>query len=227
MVIDPRAVADRHPDPLISALVHLAVVVTETPWAMTGADLARARAAGLDDAGVLHAVLQSCLFGHFNRIADAVGVDLDYPDSFGAPHVEPATPPYLWPTSAPDQSATLPITLAIRPGAVDLAAAWQEYALDRDTLLTRRQRSLIAAAVAARLGDASVSPVEPESDVDRLLIDLADLVTRAPWKLGPSAYLPVREAGFSDDAAVFDIVATMSGAGVFSRIRAALAALAR
>src|SRR5690348_13407890 len=83
------------------------------------------------------------------------------------------TPPYLWPTSPPDQSATLPITLAIRPGAVDLAAAWQEYALDRDTLLTRRQRSLIAAAVAARLGDASVSPVEPESDVDRLLIDLA------------------------------------------------------
>jgi len=194
---------------------------------MTGADLARARAAGLDDAGVLHAVLQSCLFGHFNRIADAVGVDLDYPDSFGAPHVEPATPPYLWPTSVPDQAATQPITLAIRPGAEDLAKAWQEYAFDRDTVLTRRQRSLIAAAVAARLGDASVPPVEQESDVDRVLIDLADLVTRAPWKLGPSAYLPIREAGFSDDAAVFDVVATMSGAGVFSRIRVSLAALAR
>jgi hypothetical protein len=227
VVIDPRAVADRHPDPLIRALVRLAVLVTETPWAMTSADLASARAAGLDDAGVLHAVLQSCLFGHFNRIADAVGVDLDYPNSFGAPHVEPATPPYLWATSAPDQEASPPITLASRPGAGDLAKAWQEYAFDRDTALTRRQRSLIAAAVAARLGDASVPPRAPESDLDRVLIDLADLVTRAPWKLGPSAYVPIREAGFSDDAAVFDVVATMSAAGVFSRIRVSLAALGR
>ncbi len=227
MVIDPRAVADRHPDPLVSALVHFAVAVAETPWAMTGADLARARAAGLDDAGVLHAVLQASLFGHFNRIADAVGVDLDYPDAFGAPHVEPATPPYLWPTTVPDLQVPQPIALASRPGAVDLANAWEQYALDRDAPLTRRQRALVAAAVAVRLGDASKPPLVPETDLDRALVDLADLVTLAPWKLGPSAYLPIRQAGLSDDAAVFDAVATISSAGVFSRIRVTLAALAR
>ena len=93
MVIDPRAVADRHPDATVRALVRLAVAVTEQPWAMTGGELDRARAAGLDEASVLHAVLQAALFGHFNRIADAVGVDLDYPDSFGAPTSSPATPP--------------------------------------------------------------------------------------------------------------------------------------
>ena len=92
VAIDPRAVADRHPDALVKAPVTLAVQVTERPWSLTRADLNRARAAGLDDNSVLHAVLQSSLFGHFNRIADAVGVDLDYADRFGAPHVEPATP---------------------------------------------------------------------------------------------------------------------------------------
>jgi hypothetical protein len=227
VVIDPRAVADRHPDPIVRALVHLAVAVTEHPWAITGADLARARAAGLDEAGVLHAVLQASLFGHFNRIADAVGVDLDYPDSFGAPHVEPATPPYLWPTSVPDPNVPRPIELASRSGAVDLATAWERYALDRDSPLTRRQRAVVAAAVAERLGDVSTPPLAPETDLERALVDLADLVTLAPWRLAPSAYTQIRLAGLSDDSDVFDAVATASSAGVFSRIRVTLAALAR
>ena len=227
MVIDPRAVADRHPDATVRALVRLAVAVTEQPWAMTGAELDRARAAGLDDASVLHAVLQAALFGHFNRIADAVGVDLDYPDSFGAPHVEPATPPYLWPTSAPDPQAPRPIEVTSRPGAVDLATAWERYALDRDAPLTRRQRAVVAAAVAERLGDAAAPPLTPETDRERALVDLADLVTLAPWRLGPAAYIRMRQVGMADDAAVFDAVATASSAGVFSRIRVTLAALAR
>jgi hypothetical protein len=165
--------------------------------------------------------------GHFNRIADAVGVDLDYPDSFGAPHVEPATPPYLWPASAPDPHAPRPIELTSRPGAVDLANAWERYALDRDAALTRRHRALVAAAVAERLGDASISPLEPDTDLERALVDLADEVTLAPWRLGPLAYTRIRELGLSDDAAVFDAVATASSAGVISRIRVTLAALAQ
>jgi alkylhydroperoxidase family enzyme len=226
-VIDPRAVANRHPDPLVKALVTLAVHVTERPWSLTGVDLARARAAGLDDAGVLHAVLQSSLFGHFNRIADAVGVDLDYADRFGAPHVEPATPPYLWPSSPPDPDRPRAIELASRDGAAELAAAWQRCALERDAPLTREQRGLIAAAVADRLGDRSVTSRVPETPVDRALVDLAHLVTLAPWRLGPAAYAPLRELGLTDDRSVFDVVATASSAGVFSRITVALAGLSR
>ena len=51
-MIDPRAVADRHPDPLIKALLTLTVQVTERPWSLTRADLDRARAAGLDDSSI-------------------------------------------------------------------------------------------------------------------------------------------------------------------------------
>lgn len=225
-MIDPRAVADRHADSKIRALVRLTVSVTEQPWAMRRTDLLRAVDDGLDQAEFLHAVLQTSLFGHFNRIADAVGVDLDYPDSFGAPHVEPATPPYLWPDSTPDADAPRPIELSSRPGAVELATAWERYALDRDAPLTRRQRAVIGSAVAARLGDASVATAAPDTDLEGALVDLADLVTLAPWRLVPRAYEALRALGLSDDETVFDAVATASSLGVFSRIRVTLAALA-
>ena len=226
-MIDPRAVADRHSNPRIRALARLTVEVTERPWALTGASLVSARAAGLDDAAVLHAILQTSLFGHLNRIADAVGVELDYADSFSAPHVEPATPPYLWPDTVPDPAAPQPITLASRAGAVELMSAWGKYVLDRDASLTRRQRALVAHAVAVRLGDASVPPVAAETPLDRALTDFADVVTLAPWQLGPTAYAPLRAHGLNDDADVFDAVATASSCTVFSRVRVALAALAR
>jgi len=226
-VIDPRAVADRHPNPRIRALARLTVEVTERPWALSGASLVSARAAGLDDAAVLHAILQTSLFGHLNRIADAVGVELDYPDSFGAPHVEPATPPYLWPDKVPDPAAPQPIALESRAGAVDLMSAWQVYALERDAPLNRRQRALLAYAIAVRLADASVPRGEAETPLDCALTDRADIVTRAPWQLGPTAYAPLRAQGFSDDPDVFDAVATASSCTVFSRVRVALAALAR
>ena len=226
MVIDPRAVATRHPDAAVRALARLAVGVTEHPWALTAADLAHARAAGLADAAILHAVLQSCLFGHFNRIADAVGVELDYPDTFGAPHIEPATPAYLWPDTTPDQTMPREVDIANWPGALELARAWEEYALERDSPLTRRQRAVVAAAVGARLGDATRPDVAPASDLEASLVVLADLVTLAPGRLGPEAYANVRALGLPDDADIFDAVATASSLGVLSRMRVSLAALA-
>jgi len=226
IVIDPRAVGDRHPDLAIRALVRITVDVTERPWVLTGAHLVQARAGGLDEASVLHAILQSSLFGHLNRIADAVGVAADYPDRFGAPHVEPATPAYLWPERFPDQNASKPIELALRTGAAKLLSDWRAYALDRDAPLTRRQRALIAHAVAMRLGDSSASEIEPESAIDHALVDLAGTVTLAPWRLGPATFAPIRALGLADDAEVFDAVATASSCTVFSRIAVALAALA-
>ena len=226
-MVDPRAVADRHPDATVRALTRLTIDATERPWALTRADLERARAGGLDDPGILHATLQTSLFGHLNRIADAVGVDADYPDTFGAPHVVPATPPYLWPETIPDPAAAQPIQLSSRPGAVDLVAAWREHALERDVPLTRRQRAVVAHAVAERLGDATVAPAPPANDLEHALVALADIVALAPWRLGPDAFAPIRALGLADDRDVFDAAATASSCTVFSRINVTLAAFAR
>jgi hypothetical protein len=186
------------------------------------------RDAGFADAAILHAVLQSANFGHLNRIADAVGVAADYPDTFGAPHVVPSTPPYLWPENPPIRATSRPFQLADRDNGVELYGAWRAYAMDRETaVLDRRRRAVIAYAVAQRIGDRTVAESPVTDDLDRALVELADIVTLAPWRLGPAAYEPARALGLTDDADVFDAVATASSCTVFSRIETVLWALAR
>src|ERR1700677_642981 len=92
VIADPRALSERATDPVVRVLVHLAQRVTETPWLLSGREREQAHAAGLDDTALLHAVLLSAYFGHLNRIADAVGVDLDYSVTIAPLHAEPATP---------------------------------------------------------------------------------------------------------------------------------------
>lgn len=195
---------------------------------MSSRDLAAMRDAGFADAAILHALLQSTNFGHLNRIADAVGVAADYPDTFGAPHIVPSTPPYLWPEHAPIRATSRPFELADRENAVELYGAWRAHALDRETpLLDRRRRALIAHAVALRIGDCTVADAPVIDDLDRALVELADIVTLAPWRLGPAAYGPVRALGLAEDADVFDAVATASSCTAFSRIETVLWAFAR
>jgi hypothetical protein len=226
--VDPHAVGARHPDPAIRALVAFTIAVTEQPWAMSSTDLAAMRDAGFADTAILHAVLQSANFGHLNRIADAVDVPADYPDHYGAPHVEPATPPYLPPADSPDPRAPKPLQLADRDNAVELYAAWRAHAVDRETAtLDRRRRAVIARAVAVRIGDQSVNDGALVDELDHALFELAEVVTLAPWQLGPPAFERVRRLGLADDADVFDAVATASSCTVFSRIETVLAALAR
>jgi alkylhydroperoxidase family enzyme len=227
VVIDPHAVGTRHPDPIVRAIVALTIQVTEQPWSITTRDADAARAAGLDDGSILHVVLQAANFGHLNRLADAVGVEPDYPNRFDAPAIEAATPPYLWPVDppAPGHGA---IQLGLRETAGEPYAAWQAVALGRDTAhLDVRRRQVIASAVAIRLGDRRIEEAAPIDELDRALVELADVVTLAPWRLGPAAYARTRAAGLADDAAVFDAVATASSCTVFSRIAVALAGFAR
>lgn len=225
-MIDPHAVATRHHDPMVRSIVALTIAITERPWSLTRADLDAPRAAGLDDASILHVLLQASNFGHLNRIADAVDVAADYPDRFRAPHVEPATPPYLRPIDPPPATSGA-IHLELRPGVGEIYGAWQTYALGRDTSLDTRRRAVIARAVADRLGDTREHAGTPTDELDHALVELAEVVTLAPWRLGPAAYQRVRTLGLADDAQVFDAVATASSCTVFSRIATVLAAFAR
>jgi hypothetical protein len=190
-------------------VVRLAIAVTEAPWTVES-DLAPALAE--------HVVLQASLFGHLNRIADAVDVPADYPDDFGAPHVEPATPPYAIAPEvlARDARATL-------PNVADALAAWRAHAFDRDAPLARNERAVIGGVAARLLGEQRAAPV-PATPREHALATLAELVTRAPWRLHPQSYMQLYALGF-DHAGVFDAVATASSAVMFSRIAVALSRL--
>jgi alkylhydroperoxidase family enzyme len=223
VIADPRCVqADT---PRMQMLVELTTIVTEAPWTLSRAHHKRAKEAGLDDADLLHAIALSSYFGHLNRIADATGVPLDYDVRALPPHVDPDVPP--WP-SAPKLVTSRPILdLATRDATAKALGEWRIYMFQRDAPLTRRQRTLVARWVANWLGDGGISsPADlTVNPLDDALRNLAELVTLAPWKLSDAAYEPLRNAGF-DDAALFDVCATASTAGVFSRIEVALAALA-
>ena len=223
MIATPRAIDTGAPR--TQMLVELATLVTETPWALSRAVLARGHGAGLSDDDILHAIALAAFFGHLNRIADAVAVPLDYTVQLSVPAVDLATPAFA---TAPRRITGRPaLDLSARPATARALGEWRSYMFQRDAPLTRRQRTLIARYVAAWLGDGSISPPGDltANPLDDALRVLAEHVTLAPWKLGPTNFHVLRKNGF-DDAALFDACATASIAGVLSRIEVALVSLA-
>ena len=210
----------------MAALAELTVAVTEAPFALSMAHRKHAMAAGLSQDDLLHAVMLSAFFGHLNRIADAVAVPLDYEVQLKVPPVDRSAP-----ALAEAQSYCIgrpAFETMQRPETARALLRWRTHAFERDAPLTRRQRTLIARWVAHWLGDGSISsPLDLTANpLDGALRDLAQVVTLAPWTLSERSFTALRTAGL-DDAALFDVCATASAAGVFSRIEVALVALGK
>ncbi len=212
VIADARAVAARWPDARARMLAEVACVVTEAPWALSADHHARARAAGLSDDELLHAIALACFFGHLNRIADAVAVPLDYVVQQLPPHAEPATP--ALPRAPGPVRGTPTLAIAARPATAHAIAAWRDYLLARDP-----DNREIAAWVAGLLGDGEAVPAD--GSARRRLVDQ---VTLAPWQLGDDSFAELRAAG-QDDAQLFDLCAAASSFGAFSRLQVALIAL--
>jgi alkylhydroperoxidase family enzyme len=226
VVADPRAVGTDWPEPRIRLLAELTTLVTAAPWSLTLAHLERAHIAGLSDDDILHAIMLSSYFGHLNRIADAVAVPLDYQVRDVPPSTDPSTPA-LAAAPAPIVGKRA-IEISKRPASAAALSDWRGYVFTRNAPLTLRQRTLIARWVAFWLGDGGISiPTDlTVNPFDDSLRELAEQVTLAPWKLGDESFVALRAEGF-DDVALFDVCATASSAGVFSRIEVALTALGR
>ena len=205
-------------------LVELAILVTESPWSLSRAHRDRAHSAGLSDEDIVQAIALSAYFGHLNRIADAVDAPLDYDVRQDPPHADPthrALPP------APIARSGRPaIDLSLRATTATALADWRTYIFQRDAPISRRQRTLLARWVAAWLGDGGISSPDDltANPLDGALRELAETLTLAPWQLTDDSFAPLRAEGFSD-AALFDVCATTSSAGVFSRIEVALVSL--
>lgn len=207
-------------------IAELTVAIAEAPWTLSRKHLARAYQADLGDEEILHVIALASYFGHLNRIADAVQAPLDYRVEIEPPRAEPDVAPWA---IAPELLAGRPaIDIARRPATANAFTEWKHYIFySHDMPITRRQRTLIARWVATWLGDGGISPptdltVNP---IDDALRALAEVVTLAPWQITDETFAPLRAQGF-DDAALFDVCATATSAGVFSRIEVALAALA-
>lgn len=212
VLAEPHAVAARWHEPRIRALGELAMVTTIEPWRLSRAHLERARAGGLTDADIVHAIALTSFFGHLNRVADAVAVPLDYKVRLQPLSAEPATPPLA---RAPRRIDGPPaLSLDVRPATAAALAAWHDYLIERDPA-----NAEIAAWVAELVGDGDAIPDEI-SERRRLV----EIVTLAPWKLSDDAFAPLRAIGH-DDAMLFGLCAAASSFGTMSRIRVATIAL--
>src|SRR5262249_37330482 len=134
---------------------------------------------------------------------------------------EPGVPPLL-PAPRPVRGEPA-IPLARRPATAAALASWAEYVAEPRGAVSAYQRAAIATRVGVLLGDAT-GGAEPRSELDPLLVALAEQVTLAPWQLGVRSFAPLRTAGL-DDAGIFDACVVASSAGVLSRIETALIAL--
>jgi alkylhydroperoxidase family enzyme len=206
-------------------LVELATATTVAPWSLSRSHLTRARAAGLSDDDVLHAIALAAYFGHLNRIADAVAVPLDYQVQLVPHKTDPTVPAFERARVA--RTGRPVFELGARAATAKAVAEWKSYMFYRDAPLSRRQRTLLARYVAEWLGDGGISPPADltANPLDGGLHALAETVTLAPWQLTDASFEPLRDVGF-DDAKLFDVCATVSSAGMFSRIEVALCALA-
>lgn len=219
-------------DPTSRVIAGLARLVTEAPWTLSRADLARAHVAGLSDEAVLIVIALSSAFNHLNRMADAVGIELDYEVVIQPPTAVAGTPPMLRaePSQWPDPDAVRPLELSWRPALAAVLADARAYVLERDTPLSMPQRQVIVRAVAERLGDAGtvrrLLHIEPRTEVDRTLERFADIATLTPWRLGVETLALLRSAGL-DEPAMFDAMGVASFCNLVSRLDVALAALGR
>ena len=59
------------------AMLDFAVKLTETPAAMTRADVAALRDHGFDDTAIHDIVQIAALFNYYDRLADGMGIDLE------------------------------------------------------------------------------------------------------------------------------------------------------
>lgn len=192
---------------------------------MDDGDLARLRGAGLGDEEIVQATTIAAVFNHLTRVADATGVEPDYPSPLPRIAVDkareplPRPAPEAWPRPAPR------LALALRPMTEAAVARWRAYAFAPSDALSTRDREVVARAVAADVGDGAsvgdLAAASPSTDREATLATYAASLSAAPWRSTAESLAPLRALGM-DDRGVLDVVATVGFLSMASRLRLVL-----
>lgn len=219
---------ERSLPPRSRALSELAVLLTVRPWEVSGQDMAGLRCHGLDEEQIETAVGVIAMFNYFTRVADATGIEFDYPTPL--PAFEPdvcqvAAGRPARPAGAGLQAADRPLPAAERLRA--LWGAWRSRLLDADEPLGTGRRRLVASVAAEESGDwdAAASLSSPR-EADETLTDFARKLSREPWQLTQSDLDALRKAGYEEQA-LLHIIAVVAHQNADSRLVAGLRARLR
>lgn len=214
---------DLRGSPRERALAGLATLMTEAPWLVTVDDLARLRATGVSDEGLEQALTIAGFFNYVTRVADATGIEPDYPSPLPRLSVDAAREPLprpdraRWPATARAPVPALPL----REGTRAALDRWRAYAMERDAPLSRREREVLARVVAELLCDSGACDVlgeaDPRTPREHALAAYATALTLTPWRMGAADLAPLRALGL-EDRALLDAISLIALQNDLSRI---------
>lgn len=215
--------------PRARALGAIAVTLTARPWELTADAVAEAGRQGLDGQRVEAAIGVISMFNYFTRVADATGIEFDYPTAL------PAFEPDLHRDAAPRPGQTGPSAGEAtrdrrRPEFSPLQQAWQSwrtYVTEAEKPISRRERRLLAAVAARESADwegaEALGGVSEFSDGDDRLISFARKLSRNPWKMEARDLAELRSAGYQEDA-LLHIISVVAHQNADSRLAIGLSA---
>lgn len=216
--------------PRARALARLAVTLTAQPWALTPETVGDARRQGLDEEQIEAAIGVISMFNYFTRVADATGIEFDYPTEL--PAFEPDACQVTAPR--PDRSASVSRPAGgrrrPRPGSLQAAwGSWRAYVLEADEPISQRERRLLAAVAAEEAADwegvDALNGVKSVSDDDDGLIGFARKLSRQPWRMGEGDLKRLRSLGYPDEA-VLHVISVVAHQNADSRLALGLGASA-
>ncbi|MFT3836987.1 MAG: hypothetical protein QM723_08320 [Myxococcaceae bacterium] len=203
-------------------------MLAEAPWTIERSDLEALARAGMSEPSILHAVVLASYFNYLNRVADAVDIEFDYDSPLPKMRVDRSREPLPLPEPAawPQRPAPLAMTLAQRPNTHAPFRQWEQYVLEREAPLSRRDRRVLARAVAASLADRRghlrFEDAAPTNAREQLLARFGELLTRAPWRLSDAVLAELRSLGL-DDLGLLDAISVASFQNTASRLSLVLA----
>ena len=205
------------------------MTLTARPWALTREAVGDARRQGLDEDQLEAAIGVISLFNYFTRVADATGIEFDYPTAL------PAFEPDLGQVTAPRPDR--PVSFSStgegrqRPRLGGLQAAWDSwraYVMESDEPISQRERRLLAAAAAEEAADwagtEALNGLKSGSDGDDELIGFARKLSRQPWRMGEGDLERLRSLGYSDEA-VLHVISVVAHQNADSRLVLGLGAI--
>lgn len=203
-------------------LTTLARLVSEAPWTATAGDLEAARGAGLSDDAILQTVALSAFFNYLNRVADAIDLDFDYQSALPRISRDPAReplarpPPARWP-----RAHALGLRLAARAKTAEAYGRWRSYVMEREAPLSRRDRRVLARAVAQTLCDAAtceaLADASPRGARESALAAYAEKLSLTPWRLAREDLQGLTTLGLSDEG-VLDVISVSAHQTTASRL---------
>jgi hypothetical protein len=201
------------------------VTLTARPWALTQEMVGDVRRQGLDEEQVEAAIGVISMFNYFTRVADATGIEFDYPTEL------PAFEPDLRQGTAPrPERSGRSVGSRRRPAPGGLQAAWQSwraYVMEADEPVSQPERRLLAAVAAEETTDwdgvDALNGLKSGSDADDELIGFARKLSRQPWRMGPADLEHLRSLGYSEPA-VLHVISVVAHQNADSRLALGLSA---